>query len=295
MKTKERITTFLFLSLAVIVMLILSGGLSKLVLSPGQPFSLGSGWRSELGAYDASPLGEVLVTILRIAFTLALLLLPFTIIYLIISPEARKKALQDFMIMATFILIYYLLAKARTQLTDQETEPRLAEGMFEMGQNGIQDLAPLPEFAADPPRWLIFLASLGLALVVAALVIGIVRNLQRRPQPSDDDTLEQLAQGAEDALQAIQGGADLKNTVVRCYFEMSQVVNKERGLQRKREMTAREFENYLEKAGLPDGPVRQLTRLFEDVRYGTKSPGDREERQAIASLTAIVKACRSPS
>lgn len=295
MKTKEKTLTFLFLSLAIIVMLILSGGLSKLVLSPGQPFSLGGGWRSELSAYDTSPLGEVLVTILRIAFTLALLMLPFTIIYLIISPEARKKALRDFIMMATFILIYYLLSRARTQLMGRESEQRLGEGMLEMGEQGIQELAPLPEFAADPPRWLIFIASLGLALIVAAVVISIVRNLRRRSQPSEENTLEQLAQDAEDAVKAIQGGADLKNTVIRCYFEMSQVVNKERGLQRKREMTAREFEQYLEKAGLPNGPVQQLTRLFEDVRYGMKSPGDREERQAIASLTAIIKACRSAS
>ncbi len=60
-------------------------------------------------------------------------------------------------------------------------------------------------------------------------------------------------------------------------------------------MTAQEFEQFLKDAGLPKEPLRQLTRLFEDVRYGTKVPSEKEERQAVRCLTAIAKACRSLS
>jgi hypothetical protein len=35
--------------------------------------------------------------------------------------------------------------------------------------------------------------------------------------------------------------------------------------------------------------------MFEAVRYGTKTPGEDEERQTIASLDAIIKACKSSS
>jgi hypothetical protein len=49
----------------------------------------------------------------------------------------------------------------------------------------------------------------------------------------------------------------------------------------------------LEEAGLPGKHVQQLTRLFEQVRYGAKVSDEQKERQAIACLTAIVEACRS--
>ena len=51
----------------------------------------------------------------------------------------------------------------------------------------------------------------------------------------------------------------------------------------------------LELGELPGGRVPRLTRLFEDVRYGTVSPGKREEQQAIASLKAIAEACKNPT
>jgi hypothetical protein len=58
-------------------------------------------------------------------------------------------------------------------------------------------------------------------------------------------------------------------------------------------MTPREFEMRLEEAGIPTTQVRRLTRLFEEVRYGDKRLGEQEERQAIVSLTSIVRFCRS--
>jgi hypothetical protein len=39
--------------------------------------------------------------------------------------------------------------------------------------------------------------------------------------------------------------------------------------------------------------IIQLTRLFEAVRYGTRAPDEREERQAVDCLTAVIEAARS--
>jgi hypothetical protein len=104
-----------------------------------------------------------------------------------------------------------------------------------------------------------------------------------------------LAGPAEEAIAAIRVGADLKDTVMRCYFEMGRVLREQRGISRDQAMTPREFEQYLAQEGLPRKPVGQLTRLFEMVRYGAKAVGKREELQAIDCLTAIVNACRSPT
>ena len=105
--------------------------------------------------------------------------------------------------------------------------------------------------------------------------------------------MEQLAKEAKGALDALKGGAELRDTVMRCYFEMSRVVSEERGIRRERAMTPREFEERLGELGLPERHVVQLTRLFEGVRYGSKETGEREADQAVASLSAIVDACRS--
>jgi hypothetical protein len=57
-------------------------------------------------------------------------------------------------------------------------------------------------------------------------------------------------------------------------------------------MTPREFEARLATAGLREDHIQRLTRLFEAVRYGTQSPGKREEREAVDCLTAIVRFCK---
>jgi hypothetical protein len=118
----------------------------------------------------------------------------------------------------------------------------------------------------------------------------VARTVWRRIHPPESP-LERLAREAEQALGALQAGADLRDTVLRCYVEMGRVVREAKGLAREAAMTPREFEHSLGEAGLPQDRVRQLTRLFEDVRYGAKSAGVREEQQAVDCLGAIVEAC----
>ena len=59
-------------------------------------------------------------------------------------------------------------------------------------------------------------------------------------------------------------------------------------------MTPREFEQVLGGLGLRDEHIQQLTRLFERVRYSAAAPGEREEREAEACLSAIVAAYGRP-
>ena len=62
---------------------------------------------------------------------------------------------------------------------------------------------------------------------------------------------------------------------------------------REETMTAREFEDQLVKKGLPQEAIRTLTRLFEQVRYGSAPPNPRDEVLALECLTDIAKACGS--
>lgn len=109
-----------------------------------------------------------------------------------------------------------------------------------------------------------------------------------RKSPS---TTDQLKADAEEALSDIQSGEDLRNVIVRCYTDMSQVLNEQRNIQRQQAMTPREFEHQLQGIGLPQNAVQRLTRLFEEVRYGNAEPGKEAEQEAIHCLTSIAEAC----
>ena len=132
------------------------------------------------------------------------------------------------------------------------------------------------------------LALLGAAALVAAARF-VWQRTRRPPSP-----LQQLGRDAQEALASLRAGGDLKDVVMRCYLEMVRTLNRERGIERAKDVTPREFAAQLEEAGLPGEHVRQLTFLFESVRYGSNAPGESEERQAVTCLEAIVAACGEP-
>jgi hypothetical protein len=284
---RNKLRTLILSGIAVVAIVLLSAGLSELELLPGQPFSLEGASEFEAQGLGPSPAVEVILILGRVLFVLAWLLLPAAIIYLIKSPEFRKRVLKSLLSMLLFFATVYLFMRARSGLD------RGQEIQFPGMSSPPEPLSPAPtaEFVADPSRWLVLAASLALAVLLVASLVGVAWFFwRRRRRPASP-----LGQLARDALQALEAGADLKNTVIRCYFQMARVLDEQRGIRRQQSMTPREFERRLEEAGLPGEPVRQLTRLFEEVRYGTMVPGEREERQAIASLRAIVEACGGPA
>lgn len=286
MSRYKKLRILLFLSIAVAAILLLSAGISELELRPGQPFPLWSRppvqrWGGTIGG------GTTLMTLFRVFMALSVILFPIALVYLIISPEARKEFLARLSFFLTLLAFFYLLTRAQMEpLAEQEAE------RGGMPSEVLPPAVPPVEFIPNPPRWLTLVATVGLALLLSGLVVGILWFIWRqRQRPASP--LEQLAQEAQEALDALRAGADVRNTVMRCYLEMARVLSQQRGIRRQRDMTPREFEHRLEDAGLPGEPVRQLTRLFEEVRYGTKAPSENEERQATVCLEAIVEACRS--
>ncbi len=99
-----------------------------------------------------------------------------------------------------------------------------------------------------------------------------------------------MTREAQKTLEELRAGADLREEVIRCYYEMSRILGERQGLRRHQAMTTREFERYLEREGVPGIYIKRLTQLFEMVRYGAKRLGEPEEREAVACLTAIVRA-----
>jgi hypothetical protein len=130
---------------------------------------------------------------------------------------------------------------------------------------------PASEFIPVPPQWLTFVVSLGMIAFIVAVIIIISRFILRR-RNSSVDPLQHLAQDALDAVEDLQAGTNLRDIVMRSYYKMACVAIEMRGIRRNSDMTPQEFERLLKDAGLPNEPLRQLTRLFEDVRYGAKVP-----------------------
>lgn len=165
------------------------------------------------------------------------------------------------------------------------------------------DSAPEPVLPAEavvftpPERWVRLAAFSGVILLCVTVLAGLAwwaHSRVRRPAPPP---LAELATQAQMALEALYGGADVRDVVIRCYFEMARTLDERQGLRRIETTTPREFAAQLTRLGLPAEPVQTLTRLFEVARYGgytaDASANAAAAQQAQASLRAIVAACEA--
>ncbi len=275
----KRIGVIFFAGLAIAALLLLSAGISRLELRPGRPLALERIAPNALpGSVSdgASPLEEFLRAVWSLVAVLCVVLLPFSIIHFILSPQARKRVLRELLMLVAFLIIYSLALLRVGQMAGASEAQAAATPAT---SQAVAEFTP-------PSDWLTFWVSLGLAGVT---IVGgwLVWRRLRPPAP-----LPRLAREAQAAIEQLRAGGDLKNTVIRCYYEMSRVLSVRQGLRRSSSMTPREFEQRLAATGLPAEHVRRLTRLFEAARYSAETPGEREEREAVACLTAIVQACQ---
>jgi hypothetical protein len=287
--TGKRRVFLIILGIAILGMLGLAIGLTGLSLLPGDLLILSG--MLQIGNYQGfdMPGGQALLQFIRIIYLLAIVTLPIMMIYLIISPTARRRLLKFLLRSLPFFLGLYLfiLFLKRLQGDNTSDTPLLLGAPAKQAVPGvIPPLAPIP----DPSETAIVLISVILSLVMVSIIGVALWLLWRRSKP-DLSPNRLIARQAQSALDALQAGGDLKNTIIRCYYQMSAVINQQRGIQRSKAMTPHEFEQYLATNGLPGEPVHQLTHLFEEVRYGDLPAGAAEEQAALNSLTAIIEAC----
>lgn len=292
----QRTVVLIALGVVLGAMLLLASALPAIEMAPGKDIPLDS-FRPDVGqSVNGDSLMRGFITVLRVMMFILWGLIPFYIIYLIISPEARKQLLRDLArLIPVLLLLWFLLGNRQGQQMFRNMDLQFDKG-------GESELYPAPEtepleFKADPPEWIVTTASLIIALALTGLLVGIVymvwRNRVRKM--AELKPLDDIAKEAQDAIDAIQSGGDLRDVIMRCYAEMSRVVSESRNLYRGQDMTPHEFEVFLQGRGLPREAIHQITTLFEAVRYGALVPGRQEENQAISSLNAIVNACRRSS
>jgi hypothetical protein len=297
----QKLWRLLFLGLAGVAIVLLAAGLSDLELLPGQTFPMGvlAGQQSIAGSS-----GVRLPTFLFpfSGYWPAVIVLFFMVIFcawiitFILRPQARKRMLARLIsyiiIFLTLYLFFNLLwSLDLTPFAKPEGDSGPPEFAAELAGQAAETPAP-PSFVVDPPQWLVGLIVL---LIVTAL-FGLIWLLWRRRRPAGEaPPLDLFVREAQQAVDELRTGHDLKDTVKRCYRDMHRILSEQRGLERPIAMTPREFEAHLTALGLRDEHIHRLTRLFENVRYSPQTPGQREEREALACLSAIVETYGRPS
>jgi hypothetical protein len=277
MTASKKIFLLVLLGIAVLAIVLLSAGISNLELAR-------SNLRAIAPQEDSQDIFRAPENILNepasaaniaVSFLLLIALL-ISIVHFILSPEARRRVIQRFLRLFFVIFSVYVIATRIGSRLSLDVEP--PEG----GNQGSFVFVPIEEMASTIPPWITYLLSF--SLLAAAGIAGWV--IWQRTQ-SSPPALDLLAGEARAALHELRSGADFKNTIIHCYYEMCAVISRESGIRRAEGMTAREFEEHLAHLGMPAGPVTQLTRLFEVARYSSDTPNSQDERDAWDCLDAI--------
>ncbi|MBN1660359.1 MAG: DUF4129 domain-containing protein [Anaerolineae bacterium] len=286
-----RVRALLVTILAIVALVLLAATISNIEFSEGYRLAT----RRPSGGLSLSWLDRVLDLLLSILFLVAPTLMLVGVLYALYASGFRARALIWFLWVALMTVGLYLVLRFYPQLFHRVPRitppPDLAMATPAPTAAAVAGLEP---FDAIAPKWAEPVAVIGIALLVALGVVAgawaLVRRLQRPPGPIAA-TPWALAGKAQRALDALHAGADVRDTVMRCYFEMGRVLDEHYGLVRQEAMTPREFERLLAGVGtrwvLPRAQVERLTRLFEMVRYGSHPATGTQEQEAIACLTAI--------
>lgn len=284
---RQSIWTLALLGSTILALLLLASSISSLDFQAGHFYAISGPRLPALEAGTALPLDPTTIGFWQMVLAfIATVLVIALLIGLILSRKLRRELLRRLLTTLAVVVLLHLL------LSGLRSVPRVADSAPDgSAAQPAQPFPgePFPTFVAQPAPWLVWAIS----LLLVALLIGAIWLVWRRSRPPRT-ALAQIADEAQTALTELQAGGDVANAVLRCYREMSRVLNEQRGIARPLGMTPREFEQQLAAVGLRDGHIQRLTRLFERVRYGAGRTGEREEREAIDCLAAIVQTYGAP-
>jgi hypothetical protein len=121
-------------------------------------------------------------------------------------------------------------------------------------------------------------------LVVATGDTGEAADEQAAPDPEPEPVdVSAVGRAAGAAADRIAGEADAENEVYRAWAEMTEHL----AVDGPESSTPAEFAEAAIDAGMAPDDVRELTALFEEVRYGTEEATEDREARAIAALRRI--------
>jgi hypothetical protein len=294
-ENKRRVTLqFIIIGLSLGAVLLLAGGLPNLRFQPGEDLhiyewimaNLNSDKSAEYPEIGEGPVGSNFWSRLSdgtqefivIAFWLILI---FSILYAIISPQFRRELVRMFVMLLFFALLIPYIAK-RMVHEPVPNEVEMQPGDIDFGDVNFPQPPP---FIQQPPEWFLILAK----ALILVLILGGIYLIWRRLHPKPDPQAV-VVKHIKQALSNLESGSEFKDVVIACYAKMCRELQRTQGIGRHKAMTPREFENYLTNSGITSANIRQLTLLFEGVRYGARPTDKNTEHKAKQSLQAILQA-----
>jgi hypothetical protein len=227
----------------------------------------------------ALPIGKFLITVLVVILSAVVLVaavrklmgLDWKAVWLFLG-----KAFIAALCFSLFLFILLNLFPRGTLYTPKPTiEPPRPDSIYE------------GEPMESPPAALFWIVGAAMASIVTILCLRLLADKGEARRKLDLLGLE-----AQAARLALLGGGNFRDVILECYRRMRIALEKEHGIEGKESMTAREFEDILERKGVPGESVHRLTILFESVRYGREAPSPDEKSEAIGCLEAIERHAR---
>lgn len=174
------------------------------------------------------------------------------------------------------------------------------EGSMPMGEAfaGASDVSPPGSESVgdggDGDERAVTAPSVAVAAFLVLAILGVLAAMFARntdeeggsteEQAPDSERRTEIGEVAGEAADRIEDeGDDLENEVYRAWAEMTDALE----VRRPETSTTTEFADAAIDAGLAREDVQELTRLFEEVRYGTADATPERERRAVDALRSI--------
>jgi len=219
----------------------------------------------------------------------------FVAAYLVIDPrEALKSALAVAAVVVVLMAFLLVLGEILGALTGGDGS---GSGLF--GDPGAPDRTGQVDPSALDPSVLVVAAIVGAILLTAVVALyratgDATADEEEEPAVASDDggaAVADVGRAAGRAADRIEAAADADNEVYRAWREMADLLD----LQRPETATPGEFAEAAVAAGMDPDDVSELTRLFEEVRYGEAPATEEREQVALRTMRRIEDAYADPS
>jgi hypothetical protein len=259
-------------------MFILSTILSNISLQPGEKTNANSAKHSQDLLLVLPVFNQSILQILAQLYGIAVISIPLIIIILIVYKKWALLRQLSFHVFGFTTLIAGIIFFGQ--------RIRLPEFSMITGKNLTTQSMP------HTPDWIEHIGILASAFAIALFATFVLKKVTGQKTGNIDKESHSLSLEAQHALDSLQEGQDLQETILHCYLTMIHIVKESHGIIRDLSMTPLEFERHLELRGFEKESVSLLTRLFEKARYSDKLSDDNDYSQAVVCLEKIASLCR---
>lgn len=272
MQKQRKVWIFLLLTAALALLVYLASGINQLHFLPGKVFDIHTNLKA-------------------IATLLSLMVLVMIVCYIILRPKRRQptsisKKTSLLSIILQYGLLFFILFLINRRSFTRNIHPLIPPYIQTITKQ--TNTLPVHDFSGYTPDGTAYFLSFFFLLIFGLIIWQIYQRNKANISIHDE-----IAANAQQTLDEVSMKGNLGDTIFQCYLNMCRILKKHFGIERNTAMTTREFENKLIKLGFREEAVINLTRLFEDVRYGANTPTKIDEQRAVASLKAIITSSKS--